>query len=467
MLLSLPSKNVLSLITYALLGILLGIWSFFSLGTLYLFLIAGAIVCYLHAKLPAEERNFVLILFSIAFLLKAILSVAYYYYFIASGGIPVFAYDGEQYSGRAYYISVILKGENIFNHSNVNLYGMPIRNFINMYDAQIPAINEYQVGPYTYLLSLIYTFFGYAPVLIRMLNGLFGILSAVVAYFIAKEIFNLRVARATFAVTLFLPSIFLHSISALKDPLLNFSLILLIFALVKLFGKTSWKKYVFIGIIALLLTSLLRNKTVGFVLASTVLSGYILALKQKKTRISAILIALILCIGFAAQYNKLVPMLTKIKNTAIKAHIGYVNTPGKVYKILPDRFYADPDSVGEIQGIQLNTFIAQGLAHAMFEPFIGSYTYTPQAKIIYIAQMSLWYLLVPFFIYGLLLLGRLHAGGIIPVLIFFFIILLTLAITIGNPGTIFRMRDMIAPLYLMLAFYGIDSLLYSSKKNSS
>ena len=76
---------------------------------------------------------------------------------------------------------------------------------------------------YTYLLMGIYTLFGYAPLLPKLLNvGLAG-LCAVLAFEIARRVFSVRVATLTAVGMAVLPSLIVWSVATLKETLVLFA----------------------------------------------------------------------------------------------------------------------------------------------------------------------------------------------------------------------------------------------------
>lgn len=445
-------QNYINLVLSIIFGIAIGLWSAFSAGTLVVSLIFISILLYLNKILPKDLRKYVILMSFIAFLLRIIFASVYYYSFIHVGKTPIFSQDGEQYSARALYTSLLLKGDNPDEFNNSKIFGLDIPNFMNIYKGQMPKITDYQVGPYTYFVSVIYAFFGYSPLTIRWLNCLFGILTALLVFYIAKGVFNMKVAKATFFLTLFLPSLFLHSASALKDSSYNFFFMILVFIFMRWANYGLKKKYIVIALFSLFCLNALRHKSSLVVTAIVILLSYIILIRNRKTRKIIFCINIFLLLFIIFNMQKISGFFSTIKENAIRTHIGYVTTPGEVYKLLDTRYYNDLRLIRQINGAQLISYISKGLFRSFFEPF--PWRYFSGVKIIYFIQMSIWFILSPFFLLGLLSSIKGNLSRIYPLLIFFFMFWFSLAITMANPGTVFRFRDSIAPLFLMISMAG-------------
>lgn len=438
-------------------GVIIGVWSVFSAGTLTIFLVFFLITLYLYRTLPAEEKKYIILLFVVAFLLRAFFAALYYYSVVHVGKAPLFAQDGEQYSSRALYISLILRELSFDSFINLGIYGVDMPFCSEIFGGRLPRITDYQIGAFTYFISIIYAVFGYAPLVIRFINSLFCILTALIAYFTAKDIFNIKVAKATYFLTLFFPSLFLHSTSALKDPAFNFFLILLLFVLLRWSNHGFKKKYIMLVFLNLLFLHLLRPKSFSAIIISTLISTYIILIRQRRTKKMMVVISIFLFLYVILNLSKITAVFSVIKESAIKIHIGYVTTPGEVYKLLDDRYYSNSQLISQISGLELINYIVKGLFYSFFEPFPWKYLHG--TKIVYSLQMIAWFILSPFFVLGLFNAIKYRLARIYPLLIFFFIIWFSLAITMGNPGTVFRFRDSIVPIFLMVSMAG-----YMSKK---
>ncbi len=229
--------------TYALIpiGILLGLVLYFSPGSLFIMLLAMLAVCLIRRISEVEARTFLLKLFLIAFSARIVATLLMSIFTIISGNIlnyhvshslpnystPDFIDDSGYYTLRSQFLSMYWLGEPLSEYT------------ISV------ATYPYGFTGFTHVLASYFTLFGYSPVSSRFINCFLGVLNAILVYYIASYIFDKKTARLAAVLTAFFPSLFLWSITNLKDTSFAFAIYLMIWSFIK-FQKTKKFYYLFL-----------------------------------------------------------------------------------------------------------------------------------------------------------------------------------------------------------------------------
>lgn len=440
----------IKILQLTLLGVVIGIWLTLSGGTFFVLAYVFIIFCFLNYHIPKEDRNFILKVIIFGLLARLFLAAAYYYFWLLPGNMDILGPDGEAYSQRGWYISRLL-----LNH---NPYEVPIsREFIfsnyssmvEYYKHLLPPVGIYQAGVFTYSMGILYAIFGYAPLMIKLINSALSVLTAVTIYFISREIFNSKVGKASMVLIIFLPSIFLFSATALKDSAVIFLLTFLIWLIVK-FQKT--KNIMIFGIVLampFLVDSLRSRMTYPLLLLvslSLLLSLRINFLKKLIIAVSVLIFA----VSIPSFRN--IAKRTLDPENFFSAHIGYINTPGNNYKIFPDRCYKNGRLVGA-GPIEITEATIRGIFHFLYEPLPNRVK--DNISLFAFFQSALQYLFVPFIVIGFFIGLKYRGYEMIPIAVFFLIFIPLIALSEGNVGTVFRHRDMLMPFFIMLGIVGL------------
>ena len=182
---------------------LLAITSTFLFGIYCPRLAAAALLFYatvaiVRRKIPPVDRKFILTILIITVILKSIIMISYYHFWLLPGNRDLIGPDGEGFSQRGWYISRVLSG-------NPD-YGTPTKEFVfdrfyrvvDCYDRQLPPFNSRGNDLFTYLIGFIYFLFGYVPLFLKFINILVSAASSVVLYLLALEIYDRKIAKTAF-----------------------------------------------------------------------------------------------------------------------------------------------------------------------------------------------------------------------------------------------------------------------------
>ncbi|HQQ06943.1 MAG TPA: glycosyltransferase family 39 protein, partial [Candidatus Omnitrophota bacterium] len=193
------------------------------------FVILCVSLWYLRAKksLP-PQRHFIVDVLLTAFVLRAaalaVMSFVYILqgrvltYTIYPGWTPNLIGDASYYTLRGYWIAAHWAGADVS--------GQILKAAFN------PI---YGWTGYTYVVAAFHYLFGFSPVSSVLVNCCCALLSGFFAYSLAREYLSERISRLTALLVLFFPSMFLWSITNLKDTSMIMISLFILWAYVKQF----------------------------------------------------------------------------------------------------------------------------------------------------------------------------------------------------------------------------------------
>lgn len=319
------------------------------------------------------------------------------------------------------------------------------------------AYETYGWTGYNQILALLQVLLGPMPYGIHLVSLILYLGATVLLHRTVRQSFGPVPAIGSLAVILFMPSLFVWSISGLKESAVVFANVLGVAALVHLVRQSRrlWR------IVALTVTfasvalgSALRAGG-GVMIGAGLAAG--LAMRAALLNLwTMVLLAAIVVGGGVLMRNQ--PVLQErvaqtIKQTA-RIHLGHVNTEGISYKLLDARFYApdriDPaDTMTTGEGVR---FVIRAMLSVVLVPL--PWQMMSASQLAFLPQQILWYLLIPLALAGVvvglqkdplvtcLLAGSSLMGGVI------------VGLNSGNIGTMVRHRDMFVPFVICLGSVG-------------
>ncbi len=146
------------------------------------------------------------------------------------------------------------------------------------------------------------------------------------------------------AILLFLPSLFIWSISALKEPLYFFVVALNLAAGVAVFRSPRWTRRV-LAAIALVaggyVLQSIREGGLALTLVGVIGGGAMAFLVQRPRLLVAAIVVVPLAAALAITRPAVQQRALSVVHEAAYKHWGHVHTSGWTYKILDDRLYPD------------------------------------------------------------------------------------------------------------------------------
>ncbi|MFH1202743.1 MAG: glycosyltransferase family 39 protein [Candidatus Omnitrophota bacterium] len=433
-----------------LMGVILGILLFFSPGTSFL-LFSGLISCFFIRLLPENSERKLLMNIFLAALISRILAVLLVMFFaIVKGKIvdvgmygfpgtaPYIFYDSGYYTLRAFWMSSLWTGVNL--GETAKLIASECGKF------------SYGFNGFLNVLAIFFSFLGYSPISSIFINCFLGTISAILVYFSAKEIFGFRVARLSAIFMVVFPSLFLWSITNLKDTCYIFLVCLMLWSFTR-FVKSKNLFYIVLLFLSVWLQSYFHKQLLNITMLILLFSLFYLFITSVSYGTRTIIILTTILTVFLLvilNYGSIGLLIKKNLQDIYISHKGFITTGGACYKLLPGGFY---DSHDTITGNEFIKMLGKGWLHLMFEPF--PWRLESKSLLFAFFQMIFVYMLTPFAILGMFITVKSKLRESILFVVFFIIVGSILAVTEGNIGTTFRHRDMLTPIFLIFSSIGI------------
>jgi hypothetical protein len=319
---------------------------------------------------------------------------------------------------------------------------------------------------YIPISAYVQTLFGPAPYGVRLFNLLLFLLSTFAMFRTVRRSFGPFAAFAGLAVILWMPSLFVWSVSGLKEPLyLMLVTAAILFAVHGCRASTRWP--VRAGMLVLVMLSIYAIETVRPGGQTLMLGGLIagaafriLAWNRRVAAVSVVVAPIVLAL--------LLFSVTPIKQRVMaqvewgaRWHRGHVLTKGHAYTSLDPRFYliASLDSdIATMTGAEAGRYVVRQVWAFLTVPL--PWQAVSRAELLILPEQLLIYC-------ALLLLpaGIGYAAGRDPMLTsmlagYSVVSALVIALTSGNVGTVVRHRALVFPYVVWFSVLGAARLLF-------
>jgi hypothetical protein len=425
-----------------LLGVVFGLMLTFSPGSVAMVFVFSITAVLVYQCSDTSYKKFLLILFVVGitsrvfllFLIHTTLAALGKFHFPEYGYITSLFGDSGYYTLRSWWLSQFIQ------------------------DIELPkkiiesTFIQYGSSYFLYVLALFHSLFGFSPISSTLINCYLGTLTALLVFFTAKLIFNTSVAKISSTLVMFFPSLFVWSLTNLKDSSLIFIIVLTLFCFIK-FYLTHKKLYLVPFLISL---ALLPGFRLGFfptMLTIILLTTFII---WKKATFKKMILILILCLLVLTNFGSVKHYLDKTIVYIAKYHKGVITTGGYVYRLLDSKFYIGKN----VEGVTYTNFfkmVPKGIIHFCLEPF--PWHIESLSMLLAFPQMIFWYLMIFLSLIGVLMALR-YQPRISTVLIIYLIIsTLVLSVSGGNIGTDFRHRDILTPIIFIFGSAGLLKII--------
>jgi len=351
---------------------------------------------------------------------------------------------------------------------------------------------------YSYFNAIVFYLFGFHPIVPQVINCFLGAITVIFIYLVAKVIFDQKIAILSSVFYSFFPSLVFWSTKNLKEASYLFSVVVIIWFVIKL--QQGHKKinvaYYLLSTILLLYLRFMKIHIFLF-LSYAIITSFIINIERKMIyqRIfnTLFFIIVVSIIGGSFLNYRFIPRPSliikdsamersedsEIDRTEISSRISAgthrQNNFNEMRKLSAsfcrkisfifaaiDRSRKNSSKVGDSvfmpetdisTPIKALKFLPFGMIHFLFAPFPWKAEGFLQK--ITIPEMLLWYSMIPFILYGLFYSIRFELKKIFC--IFFYITMTTLlySLALPNIGTIYRIRASIFPFCFMFASVGI------------
>ena len=299
----------------------------------------------------------------------------------------------------------------------------------------------------------------------RLLNMLLFTVSAVLLFRAARSAFGPLPAFGGLAVMMFLPTLFLWSISLLKEPLYLFGTTLVIAGAIAAAGAAHWRDRTLPSSAyspALPSSAICgRGPSSWPHSASPVASQASCSSRYRvRSRLTLASAAVVAVLAIASQPSAQQRLASALETTA-KTHAGHVFTVGHSYKLLDEGFYINPVAAAAstltLTAGEAARYAARAAVSIVTVPW--PWQLASSRELPYLPEQLLWYVIVALLPVGLVagwrrdpLVTSLLAGYTLPTAA-------ALALTNGNVGTLLRLRGMIIPYLIWLSAVGFCAAL--------
>lgn len=448
-------------------GIGLGIAASFSPGFVFMAFAAAGITVLLYRCGSRQNRRFLVFLFLSALLLRV----------GASAGLDLISWKvegGHPYQDgpvQAWNLHISDKTRGYLKIGDSDYFsqrGYSVAQFVQGSNEPVLSfrMNQYGKHGYVYWIGYFYYLFGFSPWAVKLINCLLGALTAVLVFWVGQRCFSTRPARWAGILTAFFPSLILWSTTNLKDIPLTFFTLLILFLYsrwTQTIGAKSRLALFLLLLGALRIHMTFRSVELSFLLAGTLLAAHLLPrfLRSRPATALAALSTLLLA-GVALSF--LEPVGYRIRQALMQPfnwHIGFTTTPGSSYTFLPAQFYQEGYRWEWVETGRMNLAILMGMGqavlHYLFEPF--PWKMSNAFQWFSYPQMIAWYALFPFAVVGILQGLRKRRENTLALILTTIIFTGISSLANGNTGTVFRLRDMVTPLFLILGCAGLHRML--------
>lgn len=479
-------------------AVTLGIGLIFYFDTMFLGILFAGFILYIRRR---HEKKVVAI-FLVAIILRLIFSLLHVSAGYKAGSGSDLVGDSVGYSGGGAYVAEVLTNKKV----NGLLIADELANLIRFretYKGSFPRYEAWRVGGYTYYLGLIYAFFGFSPVAVKLINSLLFIITAYIIYRYLLKYFGQRSAFYFLAFFLFLPSLFIWSVSGVKDQLiyslfiagifsfwyliesgkiwgiiltegiiLNLPLLFIVSGAYPLFRKdrNMFRRFILsaISIFSVkigLISIRPLNYSIFFgtvhLMAILYIILYIYRLRLFKIGIVLLIVFLTVALPVKRIMSGVYRRFTYQSIT--KSRTSQFDAVTK-YQIYPERYnYDEPMrrvGITRFNPPSIPEFIimaAKGMGYALFSPL----PWMARSWFELLASFEGQLMLITFLwvLNGIFLSCRKaeYFTLSLPVIVPFIIFLVVLAFFEGNVGTLFRHRSMLLPFYGILFAIGISN----------
>ena len=381
---------------------------------------------------PEEDRKPVLSLLAYSLALKLILFLVIQYAALSRGLLDIFG-DAQDN---------IIKGI---------LFGDYFRGEFDI--GQVLSFGRYNTHSMSFFNGAYFAVFRDDIIFLKYINMLAVTAAGWLVYDFLRRAYSPLAGKIAAAIVLFWPTLIIWSLTDLKEAHFIFCLIAAFWIILRL-GEQKMRMPTRIIYMALLLIILFYAVFLKYkfmlplvLLSSIFMCLYYILVKCRTGRIRGrvVLFGMLLLGIFLLKYHG--PVVQKLKDyysILFSYYRGSVSTAGWNYSLI---------TIGSPDMYTLSYFaryMASGWFHFLAEPLPWRlYSYS---MVIMGPLMLLWYTLLFFSAAGLVKLAKLHRIAVfVPMLVFTFLYVTSLGMSVANIGTAVRFRDAILPVVAMLA----------------
>jgi hypothetical protein len=317
------------------------------------------------------------------------------------------------------------------------------------------AFDEVGQTSYLYLLAAIQVLAGPAPYGVHLVGIAFYVATVVLLFRLARRTLGRAPAFIGLVLLLFLPTLFVWSVSALKEPaflLLSASALALVEVAAR---RPEWgPRLAAAGAIAVLIPAVESVRRAGALLTAVSLAaGIVIAWIAVRPRaLMATIVLVPIALGAAFGRPEVQVRAYDAVTRAAFQHRGHIFTPGYVYKALDDRFYISEYDIPDMRFFEQARFVIRSLVAYVAVP-LPSQASSRTLKA-YMPEQLLWYVMIALVPVGFV--GAVRRDSLVASLFLAFAAASAslVALVSGNVGTLVRHRGLVIPFVVWLSAVG-------------
>jgi hypothetical protein len=436
-------------------GVVLG--ALYTSSPLALCAVALAFIAVAMARrgLADEERRLLTTVLGAALMIRLLAIVAI---FLASMPIHDDQFVGSFSGDGAYAMARALRSRDV-------LLGVPA----NKYD-YVVAFDEYGRNTYVSFLTAMQIAFGPAPYGVRLINSVLFIAGGLLLYSVTRDTLGPAPAIAGLAALLFLPTLFVWSISLLKESLYFAGTALVLWATIAVLRARVWRARlfaVFAGLVGAFVIHDLRSGAVWLAVLGLSAGLAMRAVTASRWILAGAAVAAILASAVLVSRPQVQDRVIRALESTAKTQTGHVFTVGHAYKLLDEGFYFNPQtpaaSTLTLTAGQSARYVIRALLSFAVVP--APWQLASLRELAYLPEQLLWYAVLVLLPIGAIagwrrdpLVTCLLLGYCAPTAC-------VLALTNGNVGTLLRLRGLVTPYLVWVSAVGFWASLQTLTRN--
>ena len=317
------------------------------------------------------------------------------------------------------------------------------------------AFDETGKTSYLFVLTYVQALVGLAPYGVHVLNSLLYVAASVFLFRLVRPSLGALASLGGLVILLFLPSLFIWSISALKEPLYFFVVSLNLLAAAAVLRSERWWQRALALLAVIVGGYLLQSiREGGLAIAGAgLVGGAVLSFLVRRPRLllaAAISVPLVMAIALTRPAVQ--ARAWSVVHEAAHKHWGHVHTRGWTYKILDDRIYEDRAMIPTMTPEEAGRFVVRAVYAYVTVPL--PWQIESRGALAFLPEQMIWYLLI-----AMVPLGAIGGLRRDPSLVSLLIahgaaVSLLVALSGGNVGTLIRHRGLAMPYFAWLAALG-------------
>lgn len=298
---------------------------------------------------------------------------------------------------------------------------------------------------FIYFVAGVYYLFGRNVLLVQLLNGIVGALTAVVIFELGLMIYGKRAATTAMLFTAFVPQMIFWSCALYKDPAVMLCIALNILAVLKLRQKFR------LGLVILYLASAAALVWLRFYIFYAIVAATLAGMVIRQRRRAFF--------GLVSQMTLVLGLIVLLLFTPMGQEVFRYTQILDLQQLSIARMDLARGGSGFGQGADVSTvsgvlgFLPIGATYLLFAPF--PWTVVGLRQALALPDVLLWYALVPALIRGLLACRR-RLAQTIPILVFTASLTLAYGAFLGNVGTAYRQRTQVMMFYFLFIADGLQ-----------